>query len=359
MSAVPESTWRALGKLRYGVVAVVVVIGLLLVVLLVGSASQPGGDAGVGTELTAASVSADALRASGFAEDVVNLFLRAGEDRAAALEDRLDAEVDLSGVVSGLVWPLRTSALDVHEVGEGYWSVLVTADVLVLGSDGEWSGAAEGLAYRVGVGVTEEGAVATGLPSRVELPVQVGGPQLLVRALGTDDVADPVVVAASDWLRGELTPKSVGGDGAVEPVAGWVPFATVPYTDLDISHAAYAAASEGLTVVRLSGSGSTPGGRREAVEYSVGVEYDALYATHRVVEVFEVPPGPGYVPETTGGEPKPIGSASGTDGGGQRSVWGIVLVLVVVLGSAWWIGRRVQVGTSPPLPVVVDPGTDS
>ncbi|MCP3973769.1 MAG: conjugal transfer protein [bacterium] len=136
---------------------------------------------------------------TGFAEMYVAAYLT---DAGNSLEEFLPSPPSTEAMTAAAHYVTRTAAMAVDPAGNGYWSVLVAADVLAL-DDGGYRPV--GLQFYQ-VGVVDDGGrlVATSLPARVAGPAARAGPP---RSLHTADaeVTDVQAALVGDFLEALLT----------------------------------------------------------------------------------------------------------------------------------------------------------
>lgn len=148
---------------------------------------------------TTASVTGVPSGVTGFAEMYVAAYLT---DAGDSLSEFLPVPPSTEAMTTAAHYVTRAAAIEVNPAGDGYWSVLVAADVLALTDRGYRP---IGLQfYRVGVVDDGGRLVAASLPARVSGPAVRSGPP---RSLQTTDaeVSDIQAALVGDFLEALLT----------------------------------------------------------------------------------------------------------------------------------------------------------
>ena len=163
----------------------------------------------------------------GFAELYVAAFLSGTPN---ATDDFLPAAPSTEAMTPAAHYATRTAALDITEVDDRYWAVVVAADVLTF-IDGGYQ--PSGLQY-FQIGVVDDGGrlVATTLPARVSAPPpRQGAPRFLQQA--TETPSDAQAALVGDFLE-TLLIGSRDINRYVSPASGITAISPAPYVAISV-----------------------------------------------------------------------------------------------------------------------------
>lgn len=226
--------------------------------------------------LPAVAAGDSSVGAEGFAEVYVAAWLDAGEGQDEGLKALYPEAPALRGVEAGSMYAARTATVAAEDLGEGYWSITVVAEVLAAALDQAGEPGAGGYRrqgthyYRVGVLAAEDRYVATGLPAEVPAPAPGEAPELAGTGLERPQPDEPVATAVAQFLAAYLA-----GEGEIDryispgaPVRSVqpVPFAGVELTRLTRGQSNDPTAP---TVVRAEVSATTAAGAVQVLHYAL------------------------------------------------------------------------------------------
>lgn len=227
-----------------------------------------------------AEASESSVGAEGFAELYVAAWLDAGEGQEESVRALYPDAPALRDVDAGSMYAARTATVAAEDLGEGYWSITVAAEVLVAVVDEAASSQDEpGAAgyrrhgthyYRVGVLAIEDGHVATGLPGEVPAPALADAPKLAGLGLERPELDDPIAAAVRQFLAAYLT-----GQGEIEryitPGAAIQAVQPAPFAGAEVTRLAQAAPTDAAapTVVRVETAATTAAGAVQVLHYAL------------------------------------------------------------------------------------------
>lgn len=232
---------------------------------------------------------AGSVGAEGFAELFVAAWLAAGEDHEEAVGGFTSRRVTLSGVESGRLWAARTAAVAASKQAEGYWSVVVAAEVLAADDSGGYRPA--GLRYyAVGVASRDGGLVVADLPAQVPPPAALPPPQLAVDRLELPGgELGPVAEAVRGFVAALLTGQG-DLDRYVAPTAAIAAIDPPPFSEVRVERVGARPYDHpaGVYLVRAAVVGTDGGGRTQRLAYSLDmVQRDGRW---EVVELLPAAP---------------------------------------------------------------------
>ena len=224
--------------------------------------------------------SESSVGAKGFAELYVAAWLDAGEGEEDGVRALYPDAPALRDVDAGSMYAARTATVAAEDLGEGYWSITVAAEVLVAvveeaASSQDEPGAAgyrrHGTHYyRVGVLAIDDGHVATSLPGEVPAPALAEAPRLAGLGLERPKPDDPIATAVRQFLAAYLT-----GQGEIEryitPGAPIQAVQPAPFAGAEVTRLALAAPTDpgAPTVVRVETAATTAAGAVQILHYAL------------------------------------------------------------------------------------------
>jgi hypothetical protein len=246
----------------------------------------------------------------GVAELYVAAWLDAGEGEEDALEALYPDVPALRQVEAGARYAARTATVAAEELGGGYWSVTVAAEVLVaVEASAEDDPGAAGYRrdgthyYRVGVLQADGGYVATGLPGEVPAPPLAKAAKVAGPGLERPEPDDPIATAVRQFLVAYLA-----GEGEIErytsPGAAVQAVDPVPFVGVELTRLAQleAAGSEAPTVVRAEASATTSDGGVQVLHYALELaERQGRWEVGRVLPAAPLRAAPSKSTTDTGG----------------------------------------------------------
>ena len=277
----------------------VVVSGPVAAVLLATQVSTLAGRLEAVDARTGVEVPADTAGVEGFAELFVAAFLGAGEDSVEVLAPFL-TDPSLDGVTAGSWVATRTVSLGAREIGPGYHSVVVAAEVMAADPESPEgdpeSGQPSGWVpvgtrfYSVGVAETDTGPAATGLPTLIAAPTRTDPPEVSVRRLDGLDAAPGLEEMVDRFLAAFLA-----GDGELArytaPTAPIVAVQPAPFTGVEVLEAGLVDTPDGSGQVAVVVRATDAADRVQVLEYHLVVEQrDGRW------EVSELLPAPPLAP---------------------------------------------------------------
>ena len=253
--------------------------------------------------------------AEGFAELYVAAWLDAGEGQEDGVRALYPDAPALRDVDAGSMYAARTATVAAEDLGGGYWSITVAAEVLVAVVDEAASSQDEpGAAgyrrhgthyYRVGVLAIEDRHVATSLPGEVPAPALAEMPKLAGLGLERPRPDDPIATAVRQFLAAYLT-----GEGEIERyVTPGAPIQAVqpaPFAGAEVSRLALAAPTDpgALTVVRVETAATTAAGAPQILHYALELsERQGRWEVRQVLPAAPLQAAPTHNPST---EPKEV-----------------------------------------------------
>ena len=178
------------------------------------------------------------------------------------------------------MYAARTATVAAEDLGEGYWSITVAAEVLVAvveeaASSQDEPGAAgyrrHGTHYyRVGVLVADDRYVATSLPGEVPAPALAEAPKLAGLGLQRPKPDDPIATAVRQFLAAYLA-----GQGEIEryitPGAPVQAVQPAPFAGVEVTRLAQVEPTDpkAPTVVRAETAASTAAGAVQVLHYAL------------------------------------------------------------------------------------------
>ena len=257
-------------------------VGLWVLVItgaLAGFAGLAGGS-GASAPPPVVEASDSSVGPEGFAELYIAAWLDAGEGEEEGLRTLYPDAPPLRDVEAGSMYAARTATVAAEDLGEGYWSITVAADVLAAVVDEAASPQDEpGTAgyrrlgthfYRVGVLATEDRYVATSLPGEVPAPALAEVPKLDGLGLERPKPDDPVATAVRQFLAAYLA-----GEGEIEryitPGAPVQAVDPAPFGGVEVTRLALVEPTgpKAPTVVRAEVAASTAGGAVQILHYAL------------------------------------------------------------------------------------------
>jgi hypothetical protein len=256
--------------------------GALLVGATGGSVALVTAARGTPPPLTAEAVLAEIevepapdLGAAGFAELYVSTWLTAGRDSEDLLTSFTAQRIDLHQVTSGGYWSAKTVVVDLTEVTENYWSVLVAAEVLARSDDDTTAAEYRNTGiryYTVGVVHHDTGFVVTSLPAQVSPPTTLNPPALAVDNLEASTASSDLAEVA-DTMTGFVQAFLAGTgdlDRYLAPGTALVPISPAPFTTAEITALGTAPSPEDPdgVLARVEVLATDNAGNSQALEYS-------------------------------------------------------------------------------------------
>jgi Conjugative transposon protein TcpC len=256
-------------------------------VALVGVASQAGQPEA--TPIRTDEVApGDAVLVGGFAQMAVRRYLgEAGEDTEEVLESILDGDIpDLRGVTPAGFYVVDAVTIDVDEIGDGYWSATVAADLMAAVEERYQPVGVR--YYNVGVITDGEGGpVLADLPSQVPAPTNVTSPGLETGLLETPDSESAQIAAVREFLGALLL-----GQGSIQrytaPGTTIASITPAPFASLEIDGASVVDPEAERTLVRVAVLAVDEHDLAQRLHYTVDLRLrDGRW---EVVELFAAPP---------------------------------------------------------------------
>lgn len=246
---------------------------------LAGFAALAGGS-GAAPPTPVVEATSSSVGPEGFAELYVAAWLEAGEGEEEALKALYPDAPPMRDVDAGSTYAARTATVAAEDLGEGYWSVTVAAEVLVAVVDEAASPQDEpGAAgyrrhgahfYRVGV-VDDDGRyVATSLPAEVPAPSLAEVPPLAGLGLERPKADDPIATAVGQFLAAYLA-----GEGEIERyITPGAPVRSVdpaPFSAVEVTRLARGEPDgpEAPIVVRAEATATTAAGGVQILHYAL------------------------------------------------------------------------------------------
>jgi hypothetical protein len=253
-------------KLAQAAIVGAVAVGALTgpVALVVGV--RPAGTGAAGEPATAPSTGPE-----GFARLYVRTYLnQADERRPEFIEAFYPAARDaVHGMRAGQFYAAETATLRATPVGDGYWSVMVAAELLEMTEDGA---RAVGTSYYL-VSVYERDGryVATSLPAQVPTPRSMPVPPLAAGKLNPPAPDDPIAAAVQRFFDALLV-----GQGElsryVDPASGIRAIAPPPFAGVALKRISRPAEGPGPVVVMAEVAGVDAAGHTRVLHYNLELE---------------------------------------------------------------------------------------
>jgi hypothetical protein len=255
-------------KVRLAQMAIIgaVVLGAVTGPLALVASLRPAGAGDQAQQAVATSVGPE-----GFAELYLRSYLNQADERrpefvAAYYPDAKDA---IDGMEAGQFYVAQTATMRAREVGDGYWSILVAADLLEMTEQGAQNAGTS--YYLVSVYERDGRYVATSLPAQVPTPRSMPAPKLAVGKLNSIAPGDQVAAAVQRFFEALLM-----GQGElsryVDPASGIRAITPPPFTTVKLRRMSNPGKGAGPVVVLAEVAGENAAGHTRVLHYNLELE---------------------------------------------------------------------------------------
>jgi hypothetical protein len=263
------------------------VIGAVVLAALALIASRSAQAPAAAPEGDIAAAGDSAQRAAGFAQMAVRQYIgEAGQGTEDVMASLLAGEQpSLEGVTPAGFYVVDATAVDLEDIGGGYWAVTVAAE-LMAAVDGRYEPSGVRY-YSVGVLVDDAtgGAVLADVPSQVPPPPGVESPGLLAEPLGAPDDSEQLATVREflgALLLGEGPIRRFTAPGADIPAID-----PPPFTVFEIDGATVTTPEADATAVRVSLLAADDRGLAQRLHYTLGMrKRDGRW---EIAELFRAP----------------------------------------------------------------------
>jgi conjugative transposon protein TcpC len=258
-----DQAWKV--KLAQVAIVGAVALGAVTGPLALVAGVRPATDGGQGPQAT------PSVGPEGFAELYLRSYLNQGdEDRPELLEAFYpDARDGLDGMRAGHYYVAQTATLRARQVGDGYWSIMVAAELLEMTERGAQSAGTD--YYLVSVYERDGRYVATSLPAQVPTPRSMPVPALAAGKLSPPAPGDPVAAALQRFFDAFLV-----GQGElsryIDPASGIRAISPSPFASVKLRRMSRPAAGAGPVVVMAEVAGTNAAGQVRVMHYNLELE---------------------------------------------------------------------------------------